>query len=352
MASCQWQGTRGRIREGGYEYWLAANALELCSDSYHTVVYNNDCEQVELPGYRVDALTDAAIRYMDNHKEQPFFLFVSYLEPHHQNHLDDYPPPIGYRDKYTGRWIPGDLQGLGGSSGQHLGGYFGMVKRLDEALGRMLDALQSMNFADDTIVLFTSDHGCHFKTRNDEYKRSCHESSIRVPTAIRGPGFNGKGWLNELVSLIDLPPTLLDAAGIPIPEQMQGRSLLPLLKGTDCEWPDDVFIQISESQIGRAIRTKRWKYSVVATGVDGYSSPNSSHYEEEYLYDLLADPHELNNLIGLQAYHETTKVLGERLIRRMKEAGELTPEIIRAPERQALQHTLRFRNVTNEESLQ
>ena len=78
---------------GGYQYWLAANLLEFTSDVYDTVVFDNDNQPVKLPGYRVDALTDAAIRYIDAHQDAPFFLFVSYLEPHHQNHVDDYPPP-------------------------------------------------------------------------------------------------------------------------------------------------------------------------------------------------------------------------------------------------------------------
>ena len=148
---------------------------------------------VQLPGYRVDALTDAAIRYVDGHQDRPFFLFLSYLEPHFQNHSDDYLAPNGYRERYAGRWTPPDLAALGGSAHQHLGGYYGMVKRLDEALGRLLDALKSLDLEEDTIVLFTSDHGCHFKTRNAEYKRSCHESSIRVPTALQGPGLDGGG---------------------------------------------------------------------------------------------------------------------------------------------------------------
>src|SRR5712692_2526960 len=218
-------------KRAGYQYWLAANVLEFTSDSYRTVVYDNDNRAVRLPGYRVDALTDAAIRYVDAHQDRPFYLFVSFLEPHHQNHLDDYPAPEGYRERYAARWIPPDLAALGGSTHQHLGGYFGMVKRLDEALGRLLDALTSLDLKEETIVLFTSDHGCHFKTRNEEYKRSCHDSSIRVPTALCGPGFEGGGRLRQLDSLIDLPPTLLDAAGLPVPEAMQGRSALPLIRG-------------------------------------------------------------------------------------------------------------------------
>ena len=202
-----------KSERGGYDYWLASNLLEFTSDAYDTVMYDNKGKAVKLPGYRVDALTDAAIRYVDSHQEEPFFLFVSYIEPHHQNHIDDYPPPDGYREQYTGKWTPPDLAALGGSSGQHLGGYFGMVKRLDEALGRIRDALKSLDLADDTVILFTSDHGNHFKTRNKEYKRSCHESSVRVPTALCGPGFDGRGRVNELVSLLDLPPTLAGRGG-------------------------------------------------------------------------------------------------------------------------------------------
>jgi arylsulfatase A-like enzyme len=80
-----------------------------------------------------------------------------------------------------------DLSALGGGSAwSHMAGYLGMIKRLDEALGRLLDALRSLNCLENTIVLFTSDHGNHFKTRNDEYKRSPHESGLRVPTALQG----------------------------------------------------------------------------------------------------------------------------------------------------------------------
>ncbi len=331
----------------GYEYWLASNVLEFTSDAYDTVVYDGDDNEVRLPGYRVDALTDAGIRYMDANREGPFFLFLSYLEPHHQNHLDDFPPPDGYREMFTGGWIPPDLAALGGSTHQHLGGYYGQVKRLDEALGRVLDALTSLGLADDTVVLFTSDHGNHFKTRNSEYKRSCHESSIRVPTVLAGPGFRGGGQVDELVSLVDLPPTLLDAAGLEIPEQMQGRSILPLLKGEREGWPEEVFVQISESQVGRAVRTHRWKYGVDAAQADPAKAGGSEVYTEQYLYDLQADPYELNNLVGVQSHRPAADILAARLTRRMREAGEAEPVIEPAPERRSGQ-----RRVTADEARQ
>lgn len=331
------RGTTGPVPAAdrfGYQDWLASNVLEFTSDAYSTVLYDQDEQPVRLPGYRVDAVTDAAIRYVDAHQDSPFFLFVSYIEPHHQNHLDDYPPPDGYRETYTGGWVPPDLAALGGSTYQHLGGYYGMVKRLDEAYGRLHDALKSLALADDTIVLFTSDHGCHFKTRNSEYKRSCHDSSIRVPTVLTGPGFRG-GQLQELVSLIDLPPTLLDAADLEIPNQMQGRSLMPLLRGGAADWPAEVLVQISEAQVGRAVRTQRWKYGVDAPGEQGRDVPGADRYEEQYLYDLQADPYELNNLVGHESHCEVAQVMRERLLRRMEEAGEARPHIEEAPSRRS-----------------
>jgi arylsulfatase A-like enzyme len=320
---------------GGYEYWLASNLLEFSSDAYSTVLYDNECQEVMLPGYRVDAQTDAAIRYIDGHQEHPFFLFLSYLEPHHQNHTDNYPPPDGYEEMYTDRWTPPDLRALGGTSPQHLGGYYGMVKRLDEALGRLLDTLKSLDLSKRTIILFTSDHGCHFKTRNAEYKRSAHDSSTRIPGAVYGPGFMQGGQIRELVSLLDFPPTLLDAAGIDIPGSMQGRSILPLIRRDSEDWPNEVFMQISESQVGRAIRTNRWKYSVVASEQNGWSTPGADQYVEEFLYDLQADPYELTNLAGIESYRSVADDLKERLIARMLEAGEAAPHIESAPPRKS-----------------
>jgi len=297
-----------RELQGGYEYWLGANVLEHTSTPYDTVVYDKDQNRVKLPGYRVDA-----------------------LEPHFQNHIDDYVAPDGYRERYAGRWVPPDLAALGGSTHWHIDGYWGIVKRLDEALGRLLDALKSLGLDENTIVLFTSDHGCHFKTRNSEYKRSCHESSIRVPTAATGPGFTGGGCVHQLVSLIDIPPTLLEAAGIPVPAEMEGRSTLPLVRGERVGWPEEVFVQISEAQVGRCVRTKRWKYSVCAPEKEGSKDPDSDHYVEEFLYDLEADPYEMVNLVASEPHREVAEVMRERLLRRMKEAGEEAPTIEAPP---------------------
>jgi arylsulfatase A-like enzyme len=323
---------------GGYEDWIGANLFEVVSKPYHTLLYDEQDEAVVLPGYRVDALTDAAIRYLNRYKAaaSPFFLFLSLLEPHHQNHLDAYVAPRGYAERYHDPWVPPDLAALRGTAYQHLPGYYGIVQRIDEALGRLLDALVSLDLLDDTILVFTSDHGCHFKTRNAEYKRSCHESSIRIPLAIHGPGFTGGGRVDRPVSLIDLPPTLLDAADIPLPDAFQGQSRMPLLRGE----PDDVqvasvFVQISETQIGRAVRTRRWKYSVQSQQGNPVEDAGAAHYTESHLYDLYADPYELTNLIGMDSHRDVADWLQAQLIKHMTAAEEPTPVIEAATARSA-----------------
>ena len=328
------EGTKGPVPPAdrrGYQYWLASNTLEFTSDSYRTTMYDNEGQPVTLPGYRADALADAGIRYIDDHRDEPFFLMMSFIEPHFQNHRDDYPAPLGYEQAYTGRWTPPDLAELGGSSARQLGGYWGMCKRLDEAFGRVLDALISLGIEDNTIVAFTSDHGCHFKTRNDEYKRSCHDSSTRIPLAITGGEFTSGGEIRDLVSLIDLPPTLLDAAGIDVPGEMQGHSLLPIVRRESAERPDDIFMQISESQCGRAIRLGRWKYAVKSANPDDRYAASADQYVEDCLYDLYADPYELDNRIGYDTLDEVTAKLRERLQARIREIEGREAEIIPAP---------------------
>lgn len=325
------ESTIGRVEpqhRKGYDYWLASNLLEFTSDAYHTRLYDDKGKEHFLPGYRVDAITDATIRYVSENKKEPFFLFTSFLEPHHQNSSDSYPAPLGYAEKYSGAWTPPDLASLRGSTYQHIGGYYGMVKRLDESLGRLVETLKSLEILENTIILFASDHGCHFKTRNWEYKRSCHESSLRIPSFLTGPGFTGGGKVKELVSLVDLVPTLLDAAGIDVPDYMQGKSFKNLLMRDRNDWPDHIFAQISESCVGRAIRTDKWKYSIAGLNVSGLKDSFADVYKEEFLYDLEADPYELVNRIDKPQYKKIKKILKNKILNKIREVEGRTPEIL------------------------
>lgn len=108
---------------------------------------------------------------------------------------------------------------------------------------------------------------------------------------------------------------------------MQGRSLLPLVRGETRD-DDEVFVQISESQVGRALRTRRWKYSVAAPGLSGSQHPSAAEYCEDALYDLERDPYELNNLVGDENHGGVRRELQAALQRQMARAGE-APAVIR-----------------------
>jgi arylsulfatase A-like enzyme len=335
LAGDEHVGPVPRELRGGYDHWLASNLLEFTSDAYETTLYDAEGRPHRFDGYRADALGAAAVDFVTRDRENPFFLFLSFLEPHHQNSRDDYPAPDGYAERYAGAWTPPDLAALpGGNAAQSLPGYLGMVRRLDEVLGAVVRALETRGLLEQTVLLFTSDHGCHFKTRNDEYKRSLHDASVRVPTVLHGPGLTGGVRLPHLVSHVDLPPTLLAAAGLPVPDGMQGRSLLPLPRllggGGGPDWQQEVLIQISESELGRALRTDRWKYGVVAPDADPWRQAAADRYVERYLYDLDTDPHELTNLVGDPAYVAVRAELRARLADRIVASGEPRPVIVPA----------------------
>ncbi len=317
-------------RRGGYkDFWVASDVLEFTSHSYDGHMFNARMEKVEFPKdrYRADCLTDHAVEYLRTRDlKKPFFLFISYIEPHHQNDHNCFEGPKGSKEKFKDYKVPGDLEGTQGDWRENYPDYLGCINSLDRNLGRIRAELEKRGLTDNTLVIYTSDHACHFRTRNGEYKRSCHDNAIRIPMIACGPGFRGGKVVRELVSLIDMPSTVLAAAGVLPPPTMRGNALQPLVDGKAKDWPQEVFVQISESQCGRAIRTDKWKYSVYAPDKKG-GDPSSDVYEEQYLYDLETDPFEKNNLVSDPAFADVRKQLAETLKRRMAAVGEKAPVI-------------------------
>jgi len=156
------------------------------------------------------------------------------------------------------------LRSLPGNWQQQLPDYYGACESIDASVGRLQKVLEEEHLAQDTIFVFFSDHSCHFQTRNKEYKRSTHNSSIRIPLLIDGPGFHGAQQIPELTGIINIAPTLLEAVGVPVPSTWKGRSMLPLLSHSTAreQWKNRELIQISESMTARTIRTPEWTYCV------------------------------------------------------------------------------------------
>lgn len=319
-----------RERQGGYQYWRAADCLEFTSHGYDGYVFDESGNKIEFNGYRADKINDFALEYLDNcDKSKPFFMFVSQLEPHHQNDRRRFE---GYKDtvdNYKAYPIPDDLTFLKGDYEEMYPDYISAINRLDYNFGRLVNKLKELGIYDDTVLIYSSDHGCHFKTRNLEYKRSCHDSCIHTPLIIKGGEFNGGRIEKRLVSLIDIPPTLLSLAEIPIPCEYEGFDLTKQIENKS-EARKCVFMQISESQCGRAIRTSDYMYSVRDLCPGGGFRPSSKVYFEDYLYDLKKDPNEKTNLVKNPEYAEIRQDLKYMLIDEMKAAGEEEPVILPA----------------------
>ncbi|MFA5859722.1 MAG: sulfatase-like hydrolase/transferase, partial [Elusimicrobiota bacterium] len=180
-------------RRGGFkDYWLASDVLEFTSHSYDGHMFDINGNKRVFPEnrYRVDVLTDWTIEFLTsvNH-EQPFFLFLSFIEPHFQNDHNHHEGPRGSKEKYKNFTPPGDLVDTAGDWREEYPDYLGCVNSLDSNVGRLRSTLAELGLQENTLIIYTADHGSHFRTRNSEYKRSCHDGCIRIPMIIYGPGF-------------------------------------------------------------------------------------------------------------------------------------------------------------------
>ncbi len=328
-------------RGGFLDLWEASNVLELTSHPYKGTIWDGDGKEMQFNGiYRVDYLTNLAVKFLKQRQEKSFLLVLSQLEPHFQNDARAFLPPKGYKKRYENPFAPKDLRFFPGDWQAQLPGYYGDIKSIDECVGTVLKTLAEENLEDNTIVMFISDHGCHFRTRGRAYKQSPHESSIHIPLIFQGPGFNQSRKVSEVVSMVDVAPTLLEAAGVQVPSSMAGHSFRPLIHqsaGRE-KWHNEAFVQISGPMIGRALRTAEWTYCIADPDA-GHRVPNSMHYREYQMYNLGADPHQLLNLAGRRdspklvhfngdrPLPEVADHLRQRLIARMVEIGEQAPQI-------------------------
>jgi len=341
----KWHLAPGKVADGGgpgyvkpeyrggfLDLWEGANALEHTTHPYEGTIYDGDGKEITFKDqYRVDFITDRVERFLRQKQEKPFFLFISQLEPHQQNDMKRMVGPKGSAERFINASVPPDLRTLPGDWHQQLPDYYGACESIDASVGRVRKILEEESLADNTIFVFISDHGCHFMTRNQEYKRSTHNSSVRIPLIIQGPGFEGAQQIPELFGIINVAPTLLEAAGVKVPASMKGKSVLPLLNDTRAreEWPNKELIQISESMTGRAIRTPDWTYCI-ADPTGSTKTSASNNYHEYQMYDQRADPHELVNLAGRKEYREMADKLREELKTLIIASGEPEPEIAEA----------------------
>lgn len=208
--------------------------------------------------------------------------------------------------------------------------YFAIISQYDDAVGRVLSALDELGLRENTIVVYTSDHGDMTGShRMIDKHYVMYDDVVRVPLAVSGPGIAKQTREEFVCNTLDLAPTILDALGLKMYGGLHGRSLMPLLSGEGApEWPREAVSTYNGSQFGlycqRMIRTREWKYIWNLTDIDE-------------LYDLRSDPFELTNRIGNADTYEIRKDLKRRLYERLKERND---PLLRGPwlEPQLLEH--------------
>lgn len=235
--------------------------------------------------------------------------------------------------------------------------YMSVIKSVDESVGRVLDYLDSHGLTDNTIIVYTSDQGFYMGEHGWFDKRFMYEESLRTPLLIAYPGHIQPGSVcNKLVQNIDYAPTFLDLAGISKPKELPGRSLTPIFKAGDKVkgWRNSIYYHYYDYPTYHmvrkhdGVRTDRYKliHFYGAGGLDavkenkyqrqpgtrehgcmtyltslGYFEPKDSAVNYNELYDLQADPHELNNLYGKPGYEKITKQLQKQLTDYRKSIG-------------------------------
>ncbi len=271
----------------------------------------------------------AAIELLEEKRDRPFFLGVGFYRPHTpyvapKKYFDLYPldtirlpdNPSEDRDDIPAAAIQirPDNYGLTDlQCRQCTQAYFASITFMDAQVGRLLDALDRLKLADNTIVVLWSDHGYLLGEHGQWMKQSLFEESARVPLIVAAPGMAGNGHASpRVVESIDIYPTLAQLCHTPAPDDLAGHSLVPLLQQPDRAWDHPAFTQVQRAKFpGRSVRTQRWRYTEWDHGREGTE-----------LYDHEHDPRELHNLAHDAKYSDTVAELRGMLQRAFAPAGE------------------------------
>ena len=290
------------LRDAGY--WTGLVGEQHLSRDPNVLGYDH---VVDIDNHHVDEVAPAALRLIAERESEPFFLSVGFFETHRE-----YFEPRSVRDSLYSL-PPANLPDTV-ETRRDMASYKASARSLDHGVGAVMNALDEHDLSDDTIVILTTDHGLAFPGA----KATLTDRGLGVMLIVRGPGgFHGGKVSEALVSQIDIFPTLCEAAGIPAPDWLQGRSLLPLVRRETDEVNDAVFAELTfhaayEPQ--RAIRTKRFKYirrfgertTPVLPNVDDGPTKDllvahgwaDKPLAREELHDLLFDPAEAANVAG------------------------------------------------------
>lgn len=259
-----------------------------------------------------------AVSLLNEHKDEPFFLAVGFVRPHYpmvapRQFFERFPwqrltvpfvpdsdlldiPKLGQAAKNSNQ---NGIAAFPDNQKRMWQAYYASVAFMDEQVGRLLDELDRLGLRDSTAVIFTSDHGYHLGEHTFWQKNNLHEEVIRVPLIISAPGF-ASGRSQSIVELVDLYPTILELTGLPARDDIDGRSLVPVLKSPNSEIKRGA---LSFAK-GTCWRTRDW----------AYMRYNDS---TEELYDMINDSGQFTNLATRPEYETIRATLSDELTERL-----------------------------------
>lgn len=329
----------------GFDHWVSFKGQGV----YYNPVLNVDGKEEVYKDstYITDLLTKKAIKWLDNRKkDKPFFMYLSHKGVHsefeparrHKNAYEgeklQYPPTMfpekaattGYNYKDVPEWVKKQRYSWHGVDYMYHGAvtfdefyerYTETLLSVDESIGEVLNYLEKNGLLENTLVFYMGDNGFSFGEHGLIDKRHAYEESMRVPLLVYG-GSNllKRDSVDQLIQNIDIAPTILSLAGLKKPENMDGQSFLPLLRGENTAWRDRIYYEyfwerpFPQTPTMHAVRTNKYKY-IRYYGI----------WDINELYDLENDPMEMNNLIRSKEHQEVARELREDLFSWLKRTG-------------------------------
>jgi len=277
--------------------------------------------------YITEELTDHALEFIEKKRENPFCLYLSHKAVHHQflpppeldGMYDDVPLNLPEEsDSWVG-WAKGAVFAgvFAGPMQKFYRDYCECITALDRQIGRVMKKLDELGIANDTVIVYAGDNGYFWGEHRLIDKRWAYEESIRIPFIVRYPRMIARPGqpVDGMVLNIDLAPTVLSIAGIPVPENMEGRSIVPLLKNPDARWRKAWLYEYFkdfpyQAPQMKAVRTSQYKY-IEYEGSKGAE-----------LFDIIADPREKKNLVKLPRGREILPEM-KRLLKELKAGKEI-----------------------------
>lgn len=325
----------GVNRLGFDDYWAAYNFNHRYYKGFY---YKDEFKRIDINDYQPDVMTELAIDYIDKatKRTEPFNLFVSYGTPHQPwswNNVPekfsklfrnlDFPLPLNYEQgsaeywhsRFDRKWWRKNIEP---NLNEYQQIYYAMTANLDWNVGRLLDAIDKQGLRDDTIIVFTSDHGEMFGAHGRVQKNIFYEEAARIPFLIRWPGNIPPGLTADVcLNTPDIMPTLLSLMEQPIPKSVEGMDFSHAALGLSGPEPEAAFMQGMGASVDwddgfewRALRDKRYTYALMRA--DG----------TEYLYDHRFDSYQIRNLKDSEEHRDTLEHFRNLIKEKMSELND------------------------------